>query len=88
MLQQLRADHRGRTHCYYLDVPFRETLARHATKPIAGEVVESQLREWYRPLDLLHGGVEAVIDADSTLQHTVDRIMRETSLATLSVQER
>jgi hypothetical protein len=33
MLGRLRADHRGPTHHYYLDVPFDETLARHATKP-------------------------------------------------------
>ncbi|MFE6022882.1 kinase [Streptomyces sp. NPDC056441] len=81
MLQQLRADHRGHTHCYYLDVPFTETLARHATKPIADEVDESRLREWYRPLDLLPGSIETVIDADSLLTDTIDRIMHDTDLA-------
>ncbi|MET7799286.1 AAA family ATPase [Streptomyces decoyicus] len=88
MLQQLRADHRGRTHCYYLDVPFPETLARHATKPIATEVGESQLREWYRPLDLLPGGIETVIDAGSILADTVDRIMHDTDLARLPALDR
>jgi hypothetical protein len=34
MLAQSRADHRGPTHGYYLDVPFAETLARHATEPM------------------------------------------------------
>jgi predicted kinase len=82
MLQQLIADHRGRTHCYYLDVPFSKTLARHATKPIAVDVSESQLREWYRPLDLLPGGVETVIAAD-----TADRIMRDTGLTGLPALE-
>lgn len=48
MLAQLRADHHGPTHGYYLDVPFGETLARHATKPIADDVNETQLRDWYR----------------------------------------
>ncbi len=33
MLTRLCADHRGPTHAYYLDVPFHETLARHATPP-------------------------------------------------------
>ncbi|MFC7987351.1 AAA family ATPase [Streptomyces sp. NPDC057336] len=80
MLARLRADHRGPTHGYYLDVPLDETLARHATKPIAHEVDEGRLREWYRPRDLLRGGVETVIGADSTLAGTVDRIMRETGL--------
>lgn len=83
MLAGLRADHRGRTHAYYLDVPFAETLARHAQKPIADEVDEAQLRDWYRPRDLLPGAVETVIDADSALRDTVDRVMLETGLAHL-----
>lgn len=87
MLQRLRADHRGHTHCYYLDVPFPETLARHATKPIADEVGEKQLRDWYRPLDLLPGGIETVIDADSGLADTVDRIMHDTDLARLPARD-
>ncbi|MFF4180657.1 kinase [Streptomyces sp. NPDC001750] len=80
MLARLRADHRGPTHRYYLDVPLEETVARHATKPIADDVSETQLREWYRPRDLLPGGVETVIGADSTLAASVERIMRDTGL--------
>ncbi|MEV1079268.1 AAA family ATPase [Streptomyces sp. NPDC050211] len=87
MLAQLRRDHRGPTHGYYLDVPFTETLARHATKPIADDVNETQLRDWYRPLDLLPGGIETVIGADSTLAATVDRIMVETGLTGLPALE-
>ncbi|MFF3617363.1 kinase [Streptomyces sp. NPDC002580] len=83
MLTRLRAEHRGRTHGYYLDVPLEETLARHATKPIADEVSPDALRSWYRPLDLLPGGGETVIDAGTGLTATVDRIMRETGLAGL-----
>ncbi|MFF3917618.1 AAA family ATPase [Streptomyces sp. NPDC001852] len=83
MLARLRADHRGPTHGYYLDVPFDETLARHATKPIAGQVTEADLRDWYRQRDLLPGGVETVIAAGSSLPETVERIMRDTGLAGL-----
>ncbi|MFF0187597.1 AAA family ATPase [Streptomyces sp. NPDC005244] len=83
MLAGLRADHRGRTHAYYLDVPFAETLTRHALKPIADEVDEAQLRDWYRPRDLLPGAVETIIDADSALRETVDRVMLDTGLAHL-----
>lgn len=88
MLARLRADHRGATHAYYLDVPFEETLARHATKPQAKEFGEAELRSWYRPLDLLPGGVETVIGAGSALAETVDRIMRATGLAGLSADAR
>ncbi|MFF7176688.1 AAA family ATPase [Streptomyces pseudovenezuelae] len=88
MLAEVRADHRGPTHHYYLDVPFGETLARHATKPIADDVSETQLRDWYRPRDLLPGGVETVIGADSVLHETVDRIMLDTGLAHLPAVDR
>ncbi|KIF79556.1 hypothetical protein QR77_38250 [Streptomyces sp. 150FB] len=81
------ADHRGRTHCYYLDVPFSETTVRHAAKPIAADVSEGRLREWYRPPDLLSGGVETVIAAHSAPHDTADRIMRDTGLTGLPALE-
>ncbi|MFH8658486.1 hypothetical protein [Streptomyces afghaniensis] len=52
-----------------------DTVARYAL-----HVNETQLRDWYRPLDLLPGGVETVIGADSSLAATVDRIMHDTGL--------
>ncbi|MCX4766886.1 kinase [Streptomyces sp. NBC_01275] len=88
MLARLRAEHRGATHGYYLHVPFGETVARHATKPIASEVDETDLRDWYRELDLLPGGAETVIGADSSLEETVARILRETGLADLPEVDR
>jgi hypothetical protein len=87
MLTRLRADHRGPTHAYYLHVPFEETLVRHATKPIANEVGEARLRDWYRELDLLPGGIETVIGADSTLRESVDRVMLDTGLAGLPARD-
>ncbi|MFD9037662.1 AAA family ATPase [Streptomyces bottropensis] len=88
MLARLRADHRGPTHAYYLDVPFAETVARHATKPIADEIDETSLRDWYRPRDLLPDGSETVIGAHSALHETVDRVMRDTGLAHLPPRDR
>ncbi|MEU5795212.1 kinase [Streptomyces sp. NPDC047813] len=88
MLARLRADHRGPTYGYYLDVPLAGTLARHATKPIADEVDEAMLRDWYRPRDLLPGEVETVIGAGSGLAETVERILAETGLADLPAHER
>ncbi|MEU8780461.1 AAA family ATPase [Streptomyces sp. NPDC048637] len=88
MLAQLRADHRGPTHGYYLDVPFAETLARNATKPQVGEYGEAEMRDWYRALDLLPGSIETVIGADSALAETVDQILLDTGLAGLPALER
>ncbi|MCX4238962.1 kinase [Streptomyces sp. A15ISP2-DRY2] len=88
MLAKLRTDHRGPTHGYYLHVPFEQSLARHATKPIASEVGEPQLREWYRELDLLPGAAETVIGADSTLEETLDHIMLDSGFAGLPALDR
>lgn len=88
MLARLRADHRGPTYGFYLDVPLEETLARHATKPQAEEYAETEMRSWYRERDLLPGGIETVIGARSTLAETVERIMFDTGLAGLSAAER
>ncbi|WP_052489865.1 AAA family ATPase [Streptomyces sp. 150FB] len=84
MLAGLLADYPGHSYCFYFDVPFEQTLERHATKPIAREVGEAHLREWYRPLDLLPGGVETLISASSALDETVDQVMRVSGLAALA----
>ncbi|MGW6710688.1 kinase [Streptomyces sp. NPDC054956] len=80
MLEALRMAHRGRTHFYYLDVPFEETVRRHAGKPQAAEFGEAELREWYRPLDLLPGDWESVVGAGESLEDTVARVMSEAGL--------
>ncbi|MDX3435650.1 AAA family ATPase [Streptomyces stelliscabiei] len=90
MLEGLVRDHRGPSGCYYLDVPLQETFTRHATKSTEylAQVTDEHLREWYRERDLLPGGLETVIDASSTLEATVERIMRETGLDRLPAIDR
>ncbi|MGZ9928432.1 AAA family ATPase [Streptomyces sp. NC-S4] len=86
MLAGLLGDHRGVSRCYYLDIPFEETLSRHSSKGDAAyraQVTERELRDWYRERDLLPRGVETVIGADSTLCDTVERILHDTGLAGL-----
>ncbi|MFC9819359.1 AAA family ATPase [Streptomyces erythrochromogenes] len=86
MLAGLLRDHRGVSRCYYLDIPIEETLARHASKAdpdYLAQVTELELRDWYRERDLLPGGIETVVGADSALAETVDRVMRDTGLAGL-----
>ncbi|RPF25588.1 hypothetical protein EDD96_7112 [Streptomyces sp. Ag109_G2-6] len=83
MLQDLVRAHQGVTRCYYLHVPFEETVLRHATKPDAeylAHVNEGHLRDWYREKDLLPNGLETVIDAASTLDDTVQQILSESGL--------
>jgi hypothetical protein len=80
MLTALISDHPGRAFAYFLDVPFPETLRRHAAKTGLLEYGEAEMRQWYRGLDLLPGGVEQVIPAESSLEDTVDMIMADTGL--------
>lgn len=81
MINALIRGHRGHTHLYYLDAPFEETLRRHATNAQASEYGEQEMRDWYRPQDLLSGGVETVVSAASTLAETAKRVMLESGLA-------
>ncbi|MBD0674014.1 AAA family ATPase [Streptomyces sp. CBMA156] len=80
MLARLAADHRGRSHLYYLDVDFDETVRRHATRPQAAEFSPEVMADWYRPHDLLPDRAEHVIGQGSTLDETVERILADTTL--------
>jgi hypothetical protein len=84
--QALIADHQGLTCCYYLDVPFGETLRRHATKPQASNYGAAEMRGWYRELDLLPGGIEQVIPAETPPGEIVRRIMADSRLAVEAAQ--
>jgi predicted kinase len=81
MLAALCEDHQGRTGLYYLHVPFEETVRRHATKPQAAEYGEAEMAAWYREIDLLPGGVEHVVSADTSLDDTVQLVMADTGFA-------
>ena len=86
MLTALINDHQGLTWCYYFDVPFGETLRRHATKPQAGKYGAAEMRAWYRELDLLPGGIEQVIPAEMPQDEVVRRIMADSGLAATAPQ--
>lgn len=81
MLRRLHHDHADRSHFFYLDVSFDESLRRHATRPQSAAFGAELMREWYRPRDLLPGPPETIISETSALEETVGRILRETGLA-------
>ncbi len=56
-------------------------MRRHAGKPEAAEYGCAEMSQWYRDKDLLPGGIADFIPADSSLENTVQRIMRDTGLA-------
>jgi len=80
VLTALVADHRGRTACYYFDLPFEETLRRHATRPEAAEFTPEQMRPWYRHRDLLPGELEQLVPPHATLEGTVARVIDDLGL--------
>jgi len=77
MLRRLVADHRGVTRCYLYDLTFEETLRRHATKDVAGEFGEAEMREWWRGFEPVEGLAESVIGADESLDAAARRIVCE-----------
>jgi predicted kinase len=80
MLGALHRDHRGLSRFYYLDVPFEETMRRHATRPQAAEFGRPEMSCWYRERDLLPGGIEQVIPAANSLEDTVRHVMHDAGL--------
>ncbi len=80
MITGLREAHRGVSFCYYFDVPFEETMRRHATKPQAAEYGFAEMSDWYRPLDLLPDGVEQIISAEMSVDDTVSKVMADAGL--------
>jgi hypothetical protein len=80
MLTRLDRQHPGRSNFYYLDIPFEETVRRHATRPKAAAFNPEAMRDWYRHRDLLAAPTETVIDESSTLDGTITRILGESGL--------
>ncbi|WP_433259453.1 AAA family ATPase (plasmid) [Streptosporangium sp. CA-135522] len=81
MLAALRRDHAGPSCCFYLDIPLAETLRRHTTRPQRSQFSGEQMRQWYRERDLLPEGGETIIGKDSSLETTVQQILRVSGLA-------
>ena len=77
MLTRLARDHAGTTLAYFWDVPFEETLRRHATKPKAAEFGEAEMREWWYGSAHVPGLNEKVIGAEDTLEDVVQRVEAE-----------
>jgi adenylate kinase family enzyme len=80
MLAGLQRDHLGRSSFYYLDVSLEETLLRHLGRPQASEFTHEDMRQWYRPRDLLSAIRERIVPETTSLHATVRLIAAETGL--------
>ncbi len=84
MLRALVSDHRGMTRCYRFNVPFSETLKRHADKANADEFGETEMREWWADEDPLNGVEEAIIGPERSLTDSVSQILADCDLRPLN----
>lgn len=76
MLRALVADHRGISAVAYLDVPFDETLRRHASRPQAADFTPELMAQWWVDDDHLRLAGEIVIGPRTTARETVDRLLQ------------
>ena len=76
MLHQL-ASQFDEAHVYYLDIPFDETLRRHATKPNAHEFGEKEMREWWNEKDYLHIDGEKLLDKSKSVEDITTQIIAD-----------
>lgn len=64
---------------YYYDLPFEETLRRHATKPNRNDFGESEMRRWWREKDYLKFIPETILSENISLDEAVNMIYNQIS---------
>lgn len=83
MLRQLRSDHEGITRCYWFDLHFDETLARHRNKPTM-DYTEEKLKASWTGTDLVDGLDEGLLLSEDDYDVNTRRILHETGLSVFS----
>jgi hypothetical protein len=71
-----------------LDVPFEETMRRHATRPQAAEFGRAEVLSWYRERDLRPARIGRIIPSTSSLNATARLIMSDAGWAVRGDQAR
>lgn len=74
MLQKLINDFDGDKSVYYFDIPFEETVRRHASKLESHEFGKRQLAEWWQDKDYLEVDNEHIVDQSMTPEQIVNLI--------------
>ena len=77
MLTTLISDFNGLARVYYFDIPFNETLRRHATKPNAHEFGEAEMRQWWRSNDVLGVKEEQIFNAEMSADDMLKNIVND-----------
>ena len=61
-------------YAYYFDLPFEETLQRHATKPNRADFGEQDMRRWWKEKDFIRTIPEKIVTKDFSISDTVNMI--------------
>lgn len=77
MLTKLISDFNGLARVYHFDIPFNETLRRHATKPNAHEFGEAEMRQWWRSNDVLGVKEEQIFNAEMSADDMLKNIVND-----------
>lgn len=64
-------------HAYYYDLPFSETLNRHASREKAKTFGESSMRRWWLEKDYLQTITETTLTKELSLEEVKKRILSE-----------
>lgn len=70
--------HPNENHFYYFDIPFEETLRRHATKKDV-DFGEDKMRLWFKQKDESGYPDEVIIPGTNSFNDTVSQIITEVS---------
>lgn len=62
---------------YYYDLPFEETLRRHASKPNRDDFGEEDMRRWWRERDLLADIKEKVFGPEISLTAAEEQVLSD-----------
>lgn len=69
-IQEYRED----IFAFYYDLPFEETLRRHAAKPNRADFGEEDMRRWWNEKDFIKIIPEKIITKDLSISDTIDMI--------------
>ena len=64
-------------HAYYYDLPFEETLLRHATKPNRADFGKEDMRRWWKEKDFIRIIPEKTLDAGMSIDEVVEMILND-----------
>lgn len=73
-------EHAGESYIFHFDVSLEETFKRHQTKPIADNVTDDQLREWYAAGAPLGLDAEELIPESFSKEQAISHIQKVAGL--------